>query len=252
MFYPRYGGWPYEYSAERLPFSANIQLNHTSSISPLKLAQFATWSADGRMLAYSDAKGLWLWEVYSDFMPRLLLPTPKDGSVPYSRYFSPRGRYLAITEGNKQSTLELSTETRLPDGLVSPDERLLLAFDTRVPFADVQLCYLTPVFCPKKESQDVSLTRQIAWQTDTTYIEVVCETEDLAMCEVGGSGGRYTNSPIISSRGYAFDYDPISDSLVVLKDKTTITINGEDRVLQPDLDGNIVSVRWLQSLFIKP
>jgi len=87
------------------------------------------WSPDGRAMAFSTDEGLWLWDALNvGYPPKLLLPTVSK--VPIARYFSPRGRYLAIEDGDRRYNLDLVTGQELPDGYVSPDDRKLLAFDT--------------------------------------------------------------------------------------------------------------------------
>jgi hypothetical protein len=65
------------------------------------LSGLGAWTPDGRILAYSDVEGLWLWDVFTvGAQRRLLLPT-EDGYIPYPRYFSPMGRYLVLGHKNK-------------------------------------------------------------------------------------------------------------------------------------------------------
>lgn len=87
------------------------------------------WSPDGRTMVYTTDEGLWLWDALTiGYPPTLIVPT--ESEVPFARYFSPHGRYLAVTEGEKRYNLDLVTRKELPDGYVSPDDRKLLVFDT--------------------------------------------------------------------------------------------------------------------------
>ncbi len=96
------------------------------------LANYAQWSSDGRILAYNDLKGLWLWDERGNMEnPRLLMPVEKGTA--YARYFSPRNSYLAITWNDKPYTTNLQTGTIFINGLFSPNEEYFLAFGTPDP-----------------------------------------------------------------------------------------------------------------------
>jgi hypothetical protein len=105
-------------------------LNTDDDKSAEKLALYAQWSPDGRKLAYNDLKGLWVWEMgKKENNPRLIFPA---GKTPvYARYFSPRGSYLAVSEGEKNYTLNLDTGATFYDGVFSPTEEYFIAFGTR-------------------------------------------------------------------------------------------------------------------------
>jgi hypothetical protein len=102
------------------------------------------WSPDGRTLAFSTEDGLWLWDaLITGSLPELLLPV--GDHVPVVRYFSPMGRYIAITDGTRHFTLDLVTRNELPDGVVSPNDRVLLAHDmvSDEPWS-IDVIYLAP------------------------------------------------------------------------------------------------------------
>ena len=104
----------------------------------------AAWSPDGRTMAFSTVEGLWLWDALTvDYPPQLLLPTKDE--VPVARYFSPRGRYLAIEDNGRRYTLDLVTRRELPDGYVSPNDRILLVFNTAATEpTTLEVMYLAP------------------------------------------------------------------------------------------------------------
>lgn len=76
-------------------------------------------------------------------LPQLLIPTAE--SVPVVRYFSPRGRYVAVTAGSRHFNIDLVTRTEMPDGVVSPDDRVLLAHDmVSAEPSSLDVIYLAP------------------------------------------------------------------------------------------------------------
>lgn len=104
----------------------------------------AVWSPDGRTLAFSTDEGLWLWDALTmGYPPQLLIPT--QSTVPIARYFSPLGRYLAVDEADRRYNLDLVTRRELPDGYVSPNDRILLVFDTAAEKpTTLEIAYLAP------------------------------------------------------------------------------------------------------------
>jgi hypothetical protein len=120
----------------------------------------AVWSPDGRTLAFSTDEGLWLWDALATgYPPQLLIPV--QSTVPVARYFSPRGRYLAVDAGDRRYNLDLVTRRELPDGYVSPNDRILLVFDTAAEKpTSLEVAYLAPgirqfEYYPKVEYLDV-------------------------------------------------------------------------------------------------
>ena len=97
----------------------------------------------GRYFFSTDA-GMWFWDALtSGSLPQLLIPAIDD--IPTVRYISPQGRYIAIAEGNHYYNFDLVSQQRLPDGYVSPDDRVLLVFDTQaVAPTTLEVMYLAP------------------------------------------------------------------------------------------------------------
>jgi hypothetical protein len=88
-------------------------------------ANHSVWSPDGRLLAFSDRRGLWLWDVFTpNAAPTLIVSS--DTVVPYANAFSQYGRYLSIQKGEERFILDVLTDNRLPSGYISPDEMLMI------------------------------------------------------------------------------------------------------------------------------
>ena len=127
------------------------------------------WSPDGRTLAFSTEDGLWLWDALTtDSSPDLLMPS--GDAVPIVRYFSPQGRYIAVTDGPRHFTLDLINGKELPDGVVSPNDRILLAHDmsSNEP-SSLDVIYLAPglrqfTYYPEVQYRDVQ------WIDDRNFV----------------------------------------------------------------------------------
>src|SRR5690606_9250914 len=225
----------------------------------------ASWTPDGRMIAFSDADGLWLLDVYDEqSKPSLLLPA--DGSViPLALGFSPLGRYVQVDRGGERLTLDTVSGNVVPDGLVSPDERVLLAFDPQAEAVDLALCFLAPVrACNESlfgtivrtgpdDSDVFNRLTQVMWRTPTSYIYAACERDEPERCVVdevhSDHYGGHWNSDFAWSEGYMFDYFKSGDSLAIVQADYTLLIDGSEYDLSVSLDSPIVRINWLPSLF---
>lgn len=163
LWYPRIG-YPDDRFSDFIPSPEFITAIPAGSSIDYPIA----WRPDGRMLAFSTDEGLWLWDALTiDYPPQLLVPTTSD--VPVARYFSPQGRYLAITDGDRHYNYDLVTQRELPDGYVSPDDRTLLVFDTAAEDpTTLEVAYLAPgirqsEFYPEVQYLDV------AWIDDVYF-----------------------------------------------------------------------------------
>ncbi len=126
------------------------------------------WSPDGRTMAFSTDKGLWLCDALTvGSAPQLLIPS--HDQVPVARYFSPRGRYLAVEDGIRRYNIDLVSHTELPDGYVSPNDRILLAFDTAAQEpTTLHVMYLAPGIREFDFFPDVKFLK-VQWIDDTYF-----------------------------------------------------------------------------------
>jgi hypothetical protein len=236
------------------PVVASITLDGGAAL----FAGRGAWSPDGRWFAFSDAVGLWLWNIsHLGTLPELALAA-EDDLIPYARYFSPEGHYLAISTGEVHETLELDTGRRLPDGLVSPNDHWLLAFDTSAPESELSLCalYVTNVTMPCGRYENATVS-QLAWRDEDNFLAIVCTPDNCGFAQTPAD----EDVGYLSTGGWPglmFDYDPSSDHLLVLWDAHTIRLSR--RRVEPGfevfdlstwIDGDIISVEWLPSYFYR-
>lgn len=225
----------------------------------------ASWTPNGRMIAFSDADGLWLLDVYDENSePSLLLPA-EGGVIPIAISFSPLGRYVQVEHGSERLTLDTVSGDTFPDGLVSPDDRLLLAFDTQADEFNLRLCYLAPVReCERdffgtivrtgpNDSDVFNRFTQVMWRTPTSYIYAACERDEPERCLVdqvnNNHYGGHWNNDVVWSEGYLFDYFESGDTLAIVQDSYTLSIDGSEYDLSGLLDSPIVHINWLPTLF---
>jgi hypothetical protein len=198
------------------------------------LAGRGVWTRDGRILAYSDARGLWLWDVLGGQEPIQLIPA--DDDIPVALYFSPGGHYLAFQEGDRNFILDLWLDTILPGDV--PDD-----FQYQ-PYTELMAVYdfLDP------NVQWVSLEYPMRSDLPTTYLRAVCSDRGCHVYE--NSRAFYGDTPLV---GAAFTYEPVGGTLAVLAGPDSITFAdqdyGEPRTLQFTLDGDIVHIEWLYPEF---
>ena len=212
--YPRLGqDW---YELEQI---ASVTLTASDQGGCLSLHQGA-WSPDGRILAFSDADGLWLWDVYSESIPERLITS--EDTIPLARYFSPLGRYLAVSQGDTHYTIDVMTGLQFPDGVISPDDRILLKYDTASRSSDLEICSLTPFHCQDArgmyvetfnnlgertrlyESQKIS---KVTWLDQSKFFALSCIPDEPDQCSIYIWSPRSYGweLPFQVSRGFDFD-----------------------------------------------
>jgi WD40 repeat protein len=253
----------------RFTSPGDTALINTVPLQPIEIHTLGVgvWSPDGRYLAYSDSEGLWLWDVLTPpIPPNLLVPSTAE-VIPIPRYFSPMGHFLAVTEGDIRYTLAVRNGMRYPDGVVSPDDRILLAYDTsqKYEIEPVQM-WLTP-FQSQRIGFEMYEIRQVAWLNESQYLathyidqfctdEITCtpipRTPILHLGDVGISmafGRRYFADAKQVIGAYTFDYHRPTKSMLTVASSTSISINGEIHEYGQYLEGDLVHAGWLPSLF---
>ena len=158
----------YGYPDDRIARWYSIEFVN-STLASNSLDYPVAWHPDGRELAFSTDEGLWLWDALTfNSEPRLLIPTKE--AVPIVRYFSPQGRYIAVSEGESHYNLDLISSQQLPDGYVSPHDRTLLVFDTQAESpTTLEVMYLAPGIRRFEYYPDVSYLN-VQWMNNTRFI----------------------------------------------------------------------------------
>jgi hypothetical protein len=231
----------------------DFTLINTTSINELTVASgHGAWSPDGTLLVYSDSQGLWLWDAFNEGEPRLLIEAESEPVYPQG--FSSTGRYLRISQNGQPKILDLLTQKRLPDGLVSPDEQFLLAYDTTQSMSSLSICTLAPYECAPTEHQ----IRKADWLNEHTYVYIACEDERRESCLAQtrhfqntyiSDFNIFSNWMVRDEPGYDFAWEPVGETLAVVSDPTTVNINGVAHSLQGQLDGDIAAIEWMRPVF---
>lgn len=258
VMYPRRGFWSFEFDEV-----AAIEVSANAKNYP------AAWSNDGRYLAFSDSTGLYLWDVFTpDAQARKLLDS-NAGSVPTVRYFSTLGRYLAVSEGTNHFTYDIVSGVRFPDGLVSPDDRSLLTFDTQNSAAQgVGLKRFVP-FSEVISTDILGGLSEIEWLDNGNFLAKACGRGYYGMdeayvdedwCEISMVGNSYLRS--VGSYHFArgegiqliFDYDEDKGNMAVVENNLRLFINQDEIDLSQWLgEGEeIEAIEWMPSLFFNP
>jgi WD40 repeat protein len=270
------------------PVQQNIMLEGDSDVLSA-LSGKGAWSPDGSLLAYSDERGLWLWDALQPFGPPTLLLRANLADIPTAVRFSPLGNYLLIAQNdpfrNRQKVrfwLDLRTMQTIRDGVISPDEMFLVAvntdpLETAMGRSPLQMCFLDPDGERCGGQSRNYIVEQIEWRDNRRYIMTTCANENYdTPCWVrtyyfeGARDPSYFapsrppswESPYYYSlyRGRSFDYDPLHDSVVSIVDEDTIRVDdqvyqiramldGSDYLSADDTFGEIVKVEWMPSLF---
>lgn len=248
------------------PFTEVTLLNTVTLTGDVNSSPYqAAWSPDGRTFAYSDNDGLWSVDVYNASAEPIHLLDSEDGKIPVALRYSPLGRYLQVEQETTRYILDTLSGDVFPDGLVSPDDQILLAFDTQTDEFAPQICYLAPVrpcepLIPRllritaEEALVFSRYKQVEWRNNYSFIAIICERDTPDNCMVDrienrNSGGQWYTEGEFWSQGRMFAYLETGNTLAIVQNAFGLSINGETLDLRPFLDGEIAAVEWLPSLF---
>jgi WD40 repeat protein len=211
---------------------------------------------------------VWLWDILNLAAPPQLLIAASGQDVPLATHFSPQGGFLSIVDGSNRYIINVSSGSFLPDGIISPDDQLLLKFDTSASVFEAELCVIVPYQCSEnirgmyvssydnpdvKPSDNLDQVSKIAWTGKNSFVVVSCASDDQSLCYVFEwypSDGRGWDFSLIMV-GRSFEYDAINDTLAVLKDANTVVVDNRTYDLSGKVDGEIVNIEWLPSLFYR-
>ncbi len=226
----------------------------------------ATWTPDGRQLAYSDDKGIWLWDVYTvGSQPRLLLPIESSKTLT-PNHFSPLGRYLNFSRDDVTKHLDIVSGEIIADGLISPDDRLLINYEQANGKFGYSICSLTTEECSfnwqmylsiindhtgeLERVYEPSILHRVEWIDKYSFLQVACVADEPDICSVykwiTTFDGWYVSQ---FGRGFDFTYDSDEDVIAILKDTLTLYIDSVEIDTSQWFDEDIISIEWLPSLF---
>ncbi|MCU0480274.1 MAG: hypothetical protein MUE54_03580 [Anaerolineae bacterium] len=218
------------------------------------------WNPDGRMIAFSDNRGAWLWDVFTRFSsPRLLAVT--DISI---HHFSPLGRYVTIGANENGFSVDTINRQILPAGVFSPNEQYLVLYGANSLTIPVSP-HLTPINIDRVGSVAVAslpalyddyLVTQIHWISSHRYLVQVCAPDNRDECGIlpfaphpyTGGFNSYENTFFSA---YDFAVHPQTGDIVIVTGRTTLSfdMNQTQYDLSDWLDSPIASIEWLPSLF---
>lgn len=260
------------------PEPERISLAMNSTMDLDSLSGRGMWSPEGRFFAYSDADGLWLYDTYG--ADERLLVDAADG-VTFARHFSPLGQLLAVEQNGTRFNLDVFSGVHYADGLVSPDDRTLLAFDSSASvIADLRVCPIpfglgacAPLYdslmfgggaggfvyrmWDEREGYLIPLTElhSVEWIDRYTFITFACgsdthpDREGERLC--GLTRYEFDHTSFHWSAGHeawAYSFDPINDVTALLTTPTAISVYGtvtQTYDLTAILNGEtIVSLQW--------
>lgn len=227
----------------------------------------AVWHPNGRILAYSDQSGLWLWDALSPQSDPNLILTNESDLLVLPNHFSPLGSYLNYTTGQRTGYVDILTGEVRPNGLFSGNERHLINLESDPTASGYEICtqvegcayasgrpmYLTKLDEDTGEVMAVYAPddiRQTLWESNSTFLQLACTSDEKERC------GIYRWSPYIAgwessliSTGIGFDYDPATGLLAILYDDQTIIVDGIEYDMTAVVNSPITSISWLPSIF---
>jgi hypothetical protein len=221
----------------------------------------AMWSADGTTFTYGDADGVWVFDIFHQSEPELVVPVEGD-ALPSPLFLSTNGRYLAYTWNRADddwTTLDRLTGETFENAMISPNERFMaqIAPLNPEPRPDVAGCNVPMMYdCHRTFGNSL---RYFEWIGEQSYMVSRCADDSNEDCELGASEVSYLIQPInqnVGIRQYSgwlgdIDYQPQQQMLAFVIAPQTIALNDERIAFDfgDQLDGAIVDIEWLPSLF---
>lgn len=163
----------------------------------------------------------------------MLLPVTVDPVVVHN--FSPAGNYLAVEMGARRYYIDIHTLQEYPDGYFSPNDRLLAAYNTQVDtFTDLHIYSVLPYLRPFWDGSYSLSISQFEWISTNGLVLAACGEGQLPyrnQQEFEGPWCKVQHLVLGVSEewidGNLFDYDPITESLVILQnDDNQVILNG--------------------------
>lgn len=224
----------------------------------------AAWSPDGRLLAFADDRGILLWDAFTPTsQPQQILTS--TGAMLRPNFFSQQGRYLNYSDGDGNHHIDLISGEIIPDGVMSPDDRLLIKFDTDAESSAFEICSLAPYSCVNgypisiwfldeegnmERFYDLYQISKVAWKDSSSFLTLACTNDDYGRCAVATWFIEFYGwKPAPISEAIDFDYDRGNGVLAYIRDETTIVVNGVQLQTSQWFNEEVQSLTWLPSLF---
>lgn len=226
------------------------------------------WSASSDAIAYQDTRGIWLWKIYEQTEPELVIPSA-DGQELLD--LSHSGRYLRFGAQASWTLLDVQTGKTWIDTIVTPGENRLLHFlddhdeDYLERLEELRQCPHSRTMCPGAIVQSTetglgiqALPKEILWYESDLLVLVYRQgSESMSVslslpswpCRI-----RNCNVELLSID--AFDYDSRYQQPAFAFEETKIGFslrksdNYYDSVdLSETLDSPIIDLEWGQPIF---
>jgi len=233
--------------------------------------ELVRWSPDGTTLIYSDIEGLWLVDIFRNGVPERIARA-SGGDLIYPILVSTAGRYIGYTttpESHEWITLDRIEGETYMNALPSPNERYLAYFTERdgvfPPRGDVpeyQCIYLP---CSYGTWGYPEYFQWMEYDGKTYIFKVQCEEKNVLTsntpqtkeCQLSTSRFGYqtqydyrsnlNKSERINTR--LFTYESGQNVLAYVEGESTITIGNNQYDLTGQINGSIIGLQWLSSVF---
>jgi len=210
----------------------------------------AAWSPNENIIAFSDDRGIMLWDVFTEGSEPVLIYETDTKTI---QGFSPLGRFLVIGDDENGVSIDLISNDIYPVGVFSPMEDYLLSYNTQmIQFIPPQIQDMIEIY---------PSFHQIQWVSDFMWLSLACDDENNHETCVIIRGDNRNIQGFTAIEGYDFDYDMQNRLLAVvindyelqieqtLGDMPLIITWVDEYNLSPYLDSPIASIEWLPSLF---
>lgn len=197
---------------------------------------YSRWSADGRLFAFSDSAGLWLYDT-AVAQARLLIET-ENSTIPTARAFSTSGRYLLIEMQPARKIVDLSSGSQFAGDAISPDEQHILENRT-----GTLILHKIPGAGRIVVAEN---TVDAVWVDSGHFAAVICPPEDVCRVEYHTLEDGSARDILYTESGFVVKVSDYGD-VAVQVDPTAISVNR--RVVRGVFDAPIQDFRWLPSRF---
>ncbi|MCY4019978.1 MAG: hypothetical protein OXG39_11275 [Chloroflexi bacterium] len=263
-----YSFYPLSIKGAAVGFANNMAMREIASIDLTWLSADQlplVWSADRRTIAFQNAQGIWLWKVFRDAAPQLLIPAEAAQKLLDLSAF---GRYLRFGNDAGWTLLDVQTGESWTDTLITPDESRLIQIRAELAEEDARQAGVVERYerCHESLSRCPLVIRAakpkfIFWfdpgfvgQVSSTGVEIypwkLSLERLICRCCCGGIFG----AELPSIDAFAFDSLFLQPAFAFEKTKINFALQAADNYdgnldLGQYLDSPIVGLDWGQPIF---